>query len=230
MHILHGENTVKSRGRLTEQLEAAHVRNIDVVRLAAKELTPALLEESLVSTSLFGTEKLVVIEELHSLPKSAKKDALIEQLSQASKNPESPALILWEKRALTATMLKKFKDAVVEEFKSSSVLFRWLDGFGIATDKTQQLKELQQIYKQDGPEFLLAMIARQVRLLLSLKDDGQVKMAPFMVGKLKKQAAAFSLEKLLQIHKQLLELDVAQKTSNSRLTLQQQLDLLVLSL
>jgi hypothetical protein len=226
MLIIHGEHTVKSRERLGAILQAAHAQNQDVVRLPAKELTPALVEETLVSTSLFGTEKLIVIEELHSLPKSAKKDALIEQLSDVGDTP----IVLWEKRQLTPTMLKKFKNAATEEFKSSSVLFRWLDGFGSTANKTQQLKELQEIYNQDGAEFLFAMIARQVRLLISAKDDGQITGAPFMITKLKKQASAFTLEKLLAIHQNLLDIDHAQKTSGSRLTLQQQLDLLVLTL
>lgn len=226
MLIIHGEHTVKSRERLGSILQAAHAQNQDVVRLVAKELTPALVEETLASTSLFGTEKLIVIEELHSLPKSAKKDALIEQLSDVGDTP----VVLWEKRQLTPTMLKKFKNATAEEFKSSSVLFRWLDGFGSTANKTQQLKELQEIYNQDGAEFLFAMLARQVRLLISVKDDGNVKGAPFMITKLKKQASSFTLEKLLAIHKNLLDIDHAQKTSGSRLTLQQQLDLLVLTL
>ena len=129
-----------------------------------------------------------------------------------------PALILWEKRQLTATMLKKFGNAQAEEFKLSSVMFKWLDGFGSKKGN------------QDGAEFLFIMLGRQVRMLLSAKDDGQLKGAPFMIAKLKKQASAFSVDKLQQIHTKLVEIDVQQKTSNTRMTLQQQLDLLVMSL
>lgn len=226
MIILHGENTVKSRERLTRILQAAHTQNKDVIRLAAKELTSALLEENLASVSLFGTEKLIVVEELHSLPKSAKKDALIAQLSGIGEIP----VILWEKRQLTPTMLKKLPKAQDEEFKSSSLLFKWLDTFGSRRDITSQVTELHQIYKEDGAEFLFAMLIRQVRLLISAKDDGQLKGAPFMIARIKKQAVTFGLEKLLQIHHHLLEIDLSHKTSQTRLTLQQQLDLLVLSL
>lgn len=243
MLIIHGENTIKSRDKLTGLVQAARDAKLDVVRLLGKELTTALLEETFASTSLFGTDKMIVIEELHSLPKSGKKEQLIAQVgAQAAQEAENssgsvavagttlPAVILWEKRQLTPTMLKKFSGAKIEEFKSSSVLFKWLDGFGISKDKSGQLKELHNIYAHDGAEFLFAMLSRQVRLLLSAKDDGQLKGAPFMIAKIKKQANAFSLEKLLQIHAQLLEIDHQQKTSSTRMTLQQQLDLLVLSL
>lgn len=243
MLIIHGENTIKSRDKLTSLVQAARAAKLDVLRLLGKELTLAVLEEAFAASSLFGTDKIIVIEELHSLPKSGKKEQLIAAVGeQASIESQSgtglvalgsttlPAIILWEKRQLTPTMLKKFGKAQSEEFKSSSVLFKWLDGFGVSRDKSGQLKELHQIYDQDGAEFLFAMLARQVRLLLSAKDDGQLKGAPFIVTKLKKQAAAFGLEKLLQLHSQLLEIDRQQKTSATRLTLQQQLDLLVLSL
>lgn len=241
MLIIHGENTIKSRARLTSVLEAARDAQIDIKRLMGKELTLALLEEAFAASSLFGTENVIVIEELHSLPKSAKKDQLIQAVSlQVNQlladgtgvitGTTIPKVLIWEKRQLTATMLKKFGSAKSEEFKSSSVLFKWLDGFGVSKDKSTQLQELHQIYDQDGAEFLFAMLGRQVRMLLSAKDDGQLTGAPFMISKLKKQASAFSLDKLLQIHHQLLEIDTTQKTSSTRMTLQQQLDLLVLSL
>ncbi len=241
MLIIHGENTIKSRARLTGVLQAARDAQLDLKRLLGKELTLAVLEEAFAASSLFGTEKVIVIEELHSLPKSAKKDQLIqmvsaqvtELLSEGSgtiTGTSIPKLVIWEKRQLTPTMLKKFGKAPAEEFKSSSVLFRWLDGFGTSTDKSHQLQQLHQIYDQDGAEFLFAMLARQVRLLLSAKDDGQLKGAPFIIAKLQKQAAAFSQDKLLQLHTQLLQIDQNQKTSSSRMTLQQQLDLLVLTL
>ena len=168
MHILHGEHTIKSRDRLTLLVQTARTKGVEILRLGAKELTSATLEEALSSTSLFGTEKLIVIEELHSLPKSAKKDALIDQLAHA---PIETQLLIWEKRQLTATMLKKFKGATTEEFTSSPIIFRWLDGFGGSAPKGQQLKELHQIYDQDGAEFFFAMLTRQIRLLIGVKTS-----------------------------------------------------------
>lgn len=230
MIILHGEQTVKSRDRLTELLQEAKDKGQDVVRLPAKEVTLASLEEAFASSSLFGTEKVLVFEELHSLPKSKKKDELLKAVAEAAQEHPDQPVIMWEKRALTATMLKPFKGATVEEFKLSQVIWKWLDSLSPAANKTKLLQDLQTIYSQDGAELCFAMLARQIRLLISAKDDGQLKGAPFMISKLRKQAAAFTLEKLLQLHRTLLEIDLAQKTSQSRLTLQQQLDLLIYSL
>lgn len=235
MLILHGENTIKSREKLVSVLEAARLAKLDITRLYAKELTVANLEEAFAATSLFGTDKVILIEELHSLPKSAKKDELIKLVSTKSAQHAQdlqgiPTLVLWEKRQLTATMLKKFSGAVTEEFKTSSLLFKWLDTFGSTKNIGTQLRDMHQIYDQDSAEFLFAMLSRQVRLLLSAKDDGQLKGAPFMVAKIKKQAQQFSLEQLQAIHTKLLEIDTAQKTSSSRMSLQQQLDLLVVTM
>src|SRR5690606_6575345 len=144
--------------------------------------------------------KVLVIEELHSLPKSAKKDTLIKQLKEAHLSDAAPDIILWEKRSLTATMLKPFAKATVEEFKLSPVLFKWLDKLGTEHTISQLLKVTHEVYAQDGAEFAFVMLIRQVRLLLAAKDDGQLKGAPFVVQKIKAQARAFSIEKLKELH------------------------------
>lgn len=233
MLILHGEHTIKSRARLTQVLEKARAQGMAITRLSCKQLTVAELEEQLGHTSLFGTPELLVIEELQSLPPSARKKDLIALLAQhaaASAPAESTAgPILWEKRSLTKTMLKPFTGAQVEEFPLSTQLWAWLESLG-KSNSAQLLQQAHQLYHSDSAGFVWAMLTRQVRLLLSAKDDGQLKGAPFMISKLKSQADKFTLEKLLAVHQQLLEIDRKLKTSGTPLTLEQQLDLLILSL
>ena len=225
MRILHGEHIVKSRDRLAALLATAQTAGYEVVKVAAKELTPAGLEEVFRSTSLFGTERLVVIEELHSLPKSARKDQLLSELAKH----QAENCIVWEKRSLTKTMLKPFSAAQVEELPLSSQLFSWLDSLGSA-NKKQLIKQLHELYVSDSAGLVWAMLARQVRLLLSAQDDGQLTGAPFMIQKIRSQASRFTREQLLRLHSELLEIDRKLKTSGTPLTLEQQLDLLILSL
>ncbi len=225
MLILHGENIVQSRNRLKQVIDAAREQNKTVERAVSKNLTEAELEELLVGNDLFGTEKLIIIEELHSLPTSNRKKALISMLA----NSVDQDIVLWEKRALTATMLNKFPGARAEEFKTSSSLFKWLDLLG--TDNTQQkLKYLQEAISSDGEYFCFLMLLRQIRMLIQAKDSGKVAGAPFVVNKVKAQARNFSLEQLLQIHQRLYTIDARQKTSRSPLTLFQELDLITLAL
>jgi DNA polymerase III delta subunit len=224
--ILHGENTIKSRARLTQLVNDLKVKNQEIIRLEAKKLELAQLEETLLKNSLFGNQETLIIEELHSLPKSKKKDELISLLANSTQKD----IILWEKRDLTATMLKKFPQGKAEQFKLTNALFSWLDLFHHQTPIKQNLQALQKAIKNNGDYMCFIMLARQISLLIYAKDGGQIKGAPFMISKLKKQAQAFSFEKLLGLHKQLFELDQQMKSSKNLLTLEQALDVLTISL
>lgn len=225
MIIIHGENTSKSRLKLTEIINGYKAKNFEINILPAKNLTPAALEEVLGESSLFGSDRVVVIEEAHSLVESTKKKTLLATLAASTEN-----MILWEKRLLTATMLKKFPQAQIETFKASTVLFQWLDLLGVSKDRKRLLTDLHSIVKDESAFFCFTMIARQIRLLISALDDGKLTGAPFMISKLKKQASYFKLPQLLDLHFKLLEIDYKQKRSLSKLSLEQELDLLVLSI
>ncbi|MCC6710966.1 MAG: hypothetical protein IT416_01285 [Candidatus Pacebacteria bacterium] len=224
--ILHGENTIKSRDRLTQLVTDLKVKNQEIIRLEAKKLDLPQLDEMLLKNNLFGNQEVLIIEELHSLPKSKKKDELINKIA----NNNQKDIILWEKRDLTITMLKKFSQAKMEQFKLTNALFSWLDLFHHQTPIKQNLQALKKAIQNNGDYMCFIMLARQISLLIYAKDGGQVKGAPFMISKLKKQAQAFSLEKLLQLHKQLFELDQQMKSSKNFLTLEQALDVLTISL
>lgn len=225
MTIIHGDNTIKSRQSLIELLSSFKSSGKEITQISGKNLTAAVLEQAIGGQSLFGSDAVVVIEELHSQQDSAKRKQLIKMLAESSAE-----IVLWEKRLLTATMLKKFKDAKVETFKASSILFSWLDGLGQKGDRTKQLQQLQDICRQESAQFCFTMITRQIRLLLAAKDDGKLKTAPFIVAKLKKQGQNFSLEKLLSLHERILQIELGQKRGLSKLSMEQQLSLLVLDL
>jgi|SRR5579859_952925 len=227
MIILHGENTVLSRNTLFQLIADANAKHQRVVRLEAKQLDLPTLEIALGGESLFGEEKVIVVEELHSLPTSKRKDELIKFLGSANAH----SLILWEKRDLTPTMLKKFPGAKQEQFKVTNALFKWLDSLsGNTKQNIQSLSLLHQALEKDGDFMCLSMLIRQTRLLISAKENHLEGMPPFMIGKTKKQAASFSLEQLLKIHHQLLQMDIEEKTSASNMSLAQKLELLVVTL
>lgn len=233
MIIIHGDHTAASRIKLVEIIDSVKKAGIKIQRLEAKSLTLAQLENALQSHDLFGSNRTVVIEGLHSLPKSAQKNALI---TMVTKSPVD--IILWEQRELTKTMLKPFSKAEVHVFKVAKTIFSWLDsltgdhhdgGAGKGNNE-RSVKLFHQALQQEDVVFLFIMLARQVRLLIQVKDGGQIAGPPFMISKLKKQANTFSLDQLLVIHRKILELDVGMKTSSNTLTLVQELDLLHLGL
>lgn len=224
--ILHGENIVASRNQLVKLLEQAKNNNLNVDRLDAKNLNRAQLETRLVKQDLFGSQRLVVIEGLHSLPRSAQKKQLIELIKEADVD-----VILWEKRDLTKNMLKQFANAQIKHFKLSNALFAWLDTLrGDKKNLKTQLKKFHQALEQEDAYLCFIMLARQVRLLIQVKEGSRPPGAPWMINKLEKQSRSFSLKQLLKIHQQLVALDLAHKTSSHNLELAQELDLLLISL
>lgn len=223
--ILHGENTIKSRDKLVKLINKFKTDNYSVVRLEAKKLELPELEETLLKTNLFGDQEIILIEELHSLPKSNKKNQLIELVSTTNRT-----VILWEKRTLTKTMLKKFSQAETEEFKLSNSLFSWLDLFHPQTPLPKNLLALAKAIETNGDYMCLVMLIRQISLLIYIKDGGSPAGAPFMISKLKKQAQYFSLNQLLTIHEKLFKLDQKMKASQNYLTLSQELDVLTTTL
>jgi len=228
MRILHGENIVQSRNRLTQLLAEAKEKNLVILHVDTAHLDLPTLENALMSQSLFGEEKLVIIEELHSLPKSKRKDELIATLGKTESN-----VLLWEKKVLSAPMLKKFPGAHAEVFKVTNAVFQWLDMLSGAKNPMVQKKMIEGFQKallSDGDFMCFSMLIRQVRLLIQMKDGAAVSLAPFMIDKLKRQATTFTLDQLLHVHRHLLEMDMNQKTSNSKLGLSREIELLLVTM
>jgi hypothetical protein len=226
--LIHGDNQVASRQQLLTLVERAKQAGRTVTTLIADKLERSTLETALLSTSLFGEEKTIVIEGIFSLPKSKKKDELIELITAADIE-----IILWEKKSLGKLDQKKLPNTCeVFEYKVTVKLWTFLDQLQPKTSRQQQLLELlHESIAHESAEFVLLMLARQIRLLIQAKENApNLKLAPFMLTKLRKQAQAFSLPELLNLHQQLYRIDQHQKQSTNLLSLEAQLDLLLINL
>jgi DNA polymerase III delta subunit len=225
MIVIHGENIIQSRNKLMEIIDQTKNKGVLVDRIPASNLDLPSLESKLQKTDLFGHSRMLVIEELHSLPRSAKKNQLIKLVA---KN-DGPQICLWEKRKLTKTMLKKLAADQVFHFNLSNSLFDWLDSLSTNRNtQAQQIKLLKQAVKTNDEYMCFVMLARQIRLLIQAKTGGKIKGPYFVINKIKKQAQNFSLIKLLQIHSRLHQLDKQIKTSTNIVNLDQALEILIL--
>jgi len=102
-------------------------------------------------------------------------------------------------------------------------VFHLVDALG-RRDRRTALQLLHRLLDEGQAElYLLAMITRQFRILLSLKDleqrrtpphaiSSQLGLRPFVVDKGRAQARNFSLAQLERIYHRLVEIDVASKT------------------
>lgn len=227
MIVIHGENIIQSRKKLVEIIEQSKNKNILVERVEAKALDLPTLETKLQKTDLFGHSRMLVIEKLHSLPRSKKKNQLIKMAAEA----EGIDICLWEKRELSKTMLKKLEADKVYEFSLSNSLFNWLDALSPSqSTKSQQIQLFRQAVQANDIYMCFIMLARQVRLLIQAKDGGQIKGPYFVINKVKKQSGRFSLDQLLSLHSRLHQIDLEMKTSNNVVELDKRLELLMLNL
>lgn len=227
LKIIHGENQVASRKKLVEFIKQAKKQNKEILSFSAEKLDRAKLESALLSESLFSNEKLLIIEGLYSLPKSKKKDEFIDLIASASIE-----IILWDKKLLTKTNFKKLPtDLENYEFKITPKMWSFLDALSTnPKTKTSVMKLFKESVEGDGAEFVFLMIARQIRMLIQIKENNPPRIAPFMLGKLNRQAKDFSLKKLLGLHQQLYLIDQKQKLSTGLLSLESELDLLLFNM
>lgn len=225
MLILHGDNLMASRQILTGK-----IKNFsgEVIRLDAKKINLTDLKQALETHSLFGQKKLVAIENLFSRQKSKEKEALTNYL----KENKPPNLIVWEGKTIDGRALTSFKFAQIQKLVVPTVIFKLVDSLS-PQNKKNSLSWLSQCLKSQPAEMIFYMICRQINLLIIAADlgsEGLEKMAPWQKMNLVRQAKNFSLNQLIDIYRQLLEIEYQQKTGRASLPLKSQLDLLITSL
>lgn len=213
MIIIHGEDIKKSYAHLTKLLTDYSRQEYQIINRQIKEIDLTQFRQEISSDDLFAQKKVIVLHGLLSTNKSKQKDTLISLLADLSHHE----LVLYEQKDLTATALKPFKSPIIEHFKVSPLIFKLTGEI-----KPHNFKVLSDLYHQilsDGyePEFVSAMLLRQVKLLLQIKNNPySVKNSPYVKNLLHAQAKYFSNTKLIQIHHQLHLLDKQIKTGSSQ--------------
>lgn len=225
MLILHGQNIVLSRNKLREK-----TKNFfgETIILNGEKISLTDLKQAIESQSLFGQDRLVIIERLFSRPSGKAKEELLKYLK--SENPQN--LIIWEGKKVDGRVLTPFKQVKVEKFDLAPLIFKFLDSLSPKSKKIS-LSILHQCLVHDAPGVVFFMLCRQVKDLIIANDLGEKGLSELPVwkrGKLIRQAKGFGLKKLLWLYRQLLKIDYEQKTGKTPLSLSSQLDLLIASL
>lgn len=209
MIILHGEDANKSYGRLTLLIEELKSKQFEIVTQDATEIDVTNLRQEISSSGLFDTPKCFVIKNLLSGTKSKNKDKLIEVINQVTDHE----VILWENKGLGVTILKKFPKAKIESFSIDPVIFKFLDSLRPMNTKNILLSWNKLLNEGTEPEFIFAMTARQIKLLIQAKSGpSYIKLAPYPARLIAQQATYFTLDHLLDLYTKLYDIDVKIKT------------------
>jgi len=227
MTVLHGENTILSRQRLQDEINAFKTKKKgEVLKFEGNNLSLTDLQQALESLSLLEAHRLIIIENLFSGRTNKEKEKIIAHLKKI--NPEN--LIIWEGKKIDGRVLSSWSTSVLR-FDLPVIIFRFLDSLAPG-NATQAINLFHQSLEQDPPELIFHLLSRQVRLLILAADLGEKglnQMQDWQKGKLIRQAKKFGLAKLTKIYKELLQIDWQQKTSRTPFTLVSQLDLFLAS-
>lgn len=223
--ILHGDNQVESRKRLSFLISQARKRGLEIARVDGKTATKEDLTLLSRSQSLLAEEMLVVSENFFSGNKKA-----IEIADKLAVN-NGTVFVFWEEKLLSPAILKKLpKDFEIEGFKIPNSVFKFLDSI-LPKNTKAMLHFYHQALKQSNPEFLLIMLARQLRLLIWTEGDPEtLKLLEWQKSRLRNQAEKFNLDQLVKLHGKLLEFDRLNKRSGLPENLEASLELLLISI
>lgn len=228
--IIHGDDISESR----KHFQDLKLKYKNFVLLDGGKITITDLVQNVEGSGLFEDTKAIFIEDLLTKLKKTNKESK-EILDFIIKNAKSSNFVLWEGKEILKRDLSLFKDAVVSFFKLPKNIFLFLDNL-----KPNNAKNLLNLFHQAlgsgiKEELILFMTQRQMRLLLALSDLGNngsieelMRLAPWQMEKLERQAKLFSVSDLVSIYKKLYEIEIAQKTGTLSLSLIQAIDFLLL--
>jgi hypothetical protein len=229
--VLHGDNLVLSRNRLQALIKQQKLKTQpEIIRLEAATTPLDEFIQAFESGSLFDLERLIVIENLFSLPPSNEKNSKINYLFSQANQPIQ--CFIWEPKKLNPSTLTKINRLQIKAllFKTPAIVFKFLDAVQ-PKQQTQVLNLFREAVKKNSAEMIFYLLCRRLsQLIQALDQPASLKGAVWQIAKIKTQARSFRLSQLLQLHRQLLKIDRDLKTGKNLLPLASQLDLFLLEL
>lgn len=228
LYLIHGDNTEAARNKLVELKTAA--KNKEIRELNGKRMDPNATVQALESSSLFGGDVMVVIEGFISAAKKREK-AFTTAIAQLVSASGSVDIVLYEEKEVEkGTLTKLGPTCQAMLFKTPVVIFQFLDSLRPGNAKTSLLL-FGQVVAREPAEIVFVLMVRRVRQLMELADhivpDG---LQNWQADRLTSQARHFTIDKLVAMHKSLLDADIAIKTGSSPFTLAQRIEQILISL
>ncbi len=228
LHLFHGEHTIASLAEIDKVCN--HFQDQEIIRLEGKSLALVDFKQALESGSLFGSKRLVIVENLFTA-KLGVKSKEAEDFIDYIKNFQSEAeLVFWEAKEVKKSLLTKLpKNTDIALFKPDRNIFSFVESIKPAATK-EMLERLEHALSADGPEMIFAMLVRQFRYLLIASEKGKniTDLTPWQATKFSKQAGFFSWEKLLQHYRTLLAIDIRQKSGTAVFDLTKEMELFLI--
>lgn len=206
-----GSDIVKSRQFYIDKLTELAASGLEIIHIEGKSVDINWLEINLGSESLFGNKRILAIENLLLQQKSISLSGILKRLGQES----TSQVYIWENKEIEASKQKEFPaNFLLNNFKLPNDLFYFLDQIQPLTIGAS-LNLSEKIRDAVDENYLFLMLARQIRLLLLVKNDAAKSIPSWQVAKLKKQSQNFTNDQLFNLYRCLRDIDYRQKTSQT---------------
>lgn len=184
--IFHGTNIFQSRKQLNVQIDLITPKQ--TLRLDKKTINLETINNFLNTISFLEENKVLVLDDFFSIPKS-KKRLLIEDIL----NQSNQQIFIWQPKKVTIAQIKSFPKSKAYEFNLSSQLFSCV--YSIKPNNLRGfLTSLNNIKETEPFELILHLIKQNLRKQLTSKT--------------------FPLSKIKVAYLNLIELDYQSKTGN----------------
>lgn len=199
--FIHGDNHIKSRGLYSRKIDEHKNAGVtDIIHLDIPKITETDIIQSTEAASLFGTQKLLLIENCFKKRDTKKHQLLFQQLQQPGIHS-----LFWLGKKLTAAQQKQVVFTQIIECKTDPIIFKFLESIGQSTIQ-QTLQLYHQAVMANSPDFVFHMLIRHNRELLRLQNQLDIKPS-WKTKKLKPQAQSLGKAKTYRLHAQLHQLD-----------------------
>ncbi len=230
LHVFHGNNVVASRKELHSWREKYLTQ--EIVNLNGKTVTATDLVQATESTSLFGTERLVIVENIFSVQYVRKSKEVEKFVGFLKAIPGHIRVIFWEEKEISKSILSLMpKNTDIALFRPDRQIFTLVES--LKPGNTQKMLELYRVcLSLDSPEMIFTMVVRQIRILLMSKDLGKnlPDLSPWQISKVYSQAPLFTQAKLLYLYRNSLDIDIRMKTGSAAFDLTKELELFLIDM
>ena len=226
--LLHGDDITKSRNELNHLRQMA--KGKEVRELEGKTMTDTDLVQALSSSSLFGGDTVIIIENMFSgLGKKLKR---ITELATIIKEQSGESdVIIWEHKEMGKTAISGLGGSVtIKIFKLPTIIFQFLDSV-----KPKNANYLIPLYTEllanEPAELIHAMLVKRVFQLLSFQSGiAPTGIAPWQASRLTNQAREFTLERLTLFYQNLREIEQKRNSGQALFDLKESTELLLIQL
>ncbi len=224
IYVLHGDDSAASRSYVSTL-----IGKIKTITLDGRTISHSQIDEHLISKSLFGEEKIIVIENFFS--KNKKKKEIFKLISEGDYKGD---IVFWEDTKLTPATLNLLKGIDVKAFLLPQYYFQFLDSF--TPESPQRVFALyHQLLQNMTSEQIFYSLVKRIRQLTILrmnetknsKETNNIQ--DWQLSKLRAQAEKWNMRNLLKFFQTLQETEIKLKSGGLSTELSKHLDILILT-